>query len=171
MACAATYNRAISVSWRWLGHWPSVDTASDVPPVYEAGAGPKRSSARSAPCLISWPCPGQCPAARLRPTALPIAVKMAIGSPLAETAGSGRKDDPQFGCGLNQLRRAAHHPQRPVSRHVQQRITRNPSLSSRSSATVRLSPADTGVRLPYQVGHYGPKIIKSVRGRNQRETS
>jgi hypothetical protein len=37
----------------------------------------------------------------------------------------------------------------------------NPSLSPRSSATERPSPADTSVRLPDQVGHCGTKIMNS----------
>ena len=47
----------------------------------------------------------------------------------------------------------------------------NPLLSSRSSATVRPSLADIGVRLPHQVRHRGSKIIKSVRARYRRDTA
>ena len=36
---------------------------------------------------------------------------------------------------------------------------------------MRPSRADTSVRLPYQVGHCGLKIIKTVRSRYLRETS
>jgi hypothetical protein len=55
-----------------------------------SGAGPVQGLMRSAPMpYLSAPAPGQCPAARPRPTPLPIAARRAIGSPLAETVGSG----------------------------------------------------------------------------------
>jgi hypothetical protein len=117
------------------------------------------------------PRPGQCPAARPRPTARPIAGKVAIGSPLAETVGSGGRTAHSsaadcISCGQPRTIPGAR------SADMSSNASRaNPSLSSRSSATVRPSPAGTGVRLPHQAGHSGPKIIKSVRGGYRREPS
>jgi hypothetical protein len=104
--------------------------------------------------------------ARLRPTALPIAANMAIGSPLAETVGSARRTAHSS---------AASHPRTiPSARSADMSSSAShaiPSRLSRSSATLRPSPADTGVRLPHQVGHCDPKIINSVRGRHRCESS
>ena len=117
------------------------------------------------------PRPGQCLAARLRPIALPIAARRAIGSAPAESVGStGRTAHKSaaecISCGQPGTISSARAADMSSSAS-----RANPSLSSRSSVTMRPSRADTGVRLPYQVGHYGPKIINSFPRRYRRETS
>jgi hypothetical protein len=91
---------------------------------------------------------GQCPAVRLRSTARPNAAKTAIGSALTETVGSGGRTAhnsaaDHISCG--------HQRTIPSARSADMSSSAsraNPSLSSRSSSTVRPSAADTGVRLP-----------------------
>jgi hypothetical protein len=62
-------------------------------------------------------------------------------------------------------------PRRPVSRHVEQHLGRQPAafveeFSDRAAPTRRHR-----CRLPHQVGHCGPKIINGVPSRYRRETS
>jgi hypothetical protein len=91
------------------------------------------------PCLISRPLPGPCPAARLRPTALPIAAKTAIGSPLAETVGSSGRTAHSWAadcisCGQPRTIPGAR------SRDMSSSASRaNPSLSSRELSDLRAS--------------------------------
>ena len=96
---------------------------------------------------------------------------MAIGSALAETVESDERT--AHSCAADCIS-CGHTRTIPSARSADMSSSAsraNPSLSSRSSATVRPSPADTGVRLPHQVGHSSPKIINSVRSRYRRETS
>jgi hypothetical protein len=64
------------------------DSSGLPPAVPEQAPGLHKVRRDLLPCLIAGPRPGQYPAARLRPTALPIAAKIVIGSPPAETVGS-----------------------------------------------------------------------------------
>jgi hypothetical protein len=122
---------------------------------------------RSAPCLIFRPCPGQCAAARLRATALPIAAMMAIGSPVAETVASGRRTAHSWTADCISCGHPRTIPNARSADLLSSASRANPSLSS----SARPSRADTGARLPYQVGHRGPKIINSVPRRHGRDTS
>jgi hypothetical protein len=173
VACAAIYNACnVWVLTVVRPIWPSVDTASD--PAGCSSRSRRACTKLDAICSHASsldPRPGQCPAPRPRSTARPITAKMAIGSALGETVGSGGRTAhssavDRISCG---------HPRTiPSARSADMSSSAsraNPSLSSRSSATVRPSPADTGVRLPHQLGHCGTKIVNSFPHRSRRKTS
>jgi hypothetical protein len=85
------------------------------------------------------PPPGQCSAVRLRSTARPRCQdgdRIDIG----RDRRVRRKDGPQVGRGLHQLRPSAHYSLRPVSGHVQQRLARKPvAVASHAAAGTRRS--------------------------------
>jgi hypothetical protein len=161
--------RARSVCWRWLGRCGRSILLRMPQAVLEAADGPARSSMRSAPMPhLLAPARANVP-------------RRGCGQPPCHrcqdrdriTVGRGRrvrrKDGPQLGCGLHQLRPSTHHSQRPVSGHVEQRLPRQPvavveEFSDRAALIRRhwCSPPTPG-RPPWHEDHREHPSALSVR--------
>jgi len=135
--------RAIAGCWRLSGGPGRRSIQLRMPQaVSEAGARPARSSMRSAPMphLSAPPGPVSCCAAAANGPAHRCQDGDRIST--GRDRRVRREDGPQLRRGLHQLRPYTHHSQRPVSRHVEQRLARQPvavvqELSDRAALTRR----------------------------------
>jgi hypothetical protein len=128
----------------------------------QQASGPSEVRPDLLPGLIRRPLPGPVSRDKLWRRALPI--KIATGSPLAETVGSGGRMAHSSAADLISWGHSRTMPSARLADISSNASRASRSLSARSSPTLRRSSVDTGVRLPHQVGH-GPLQIEQRLGR------